>query len=192
MQVVLLEKGDNKQQVRKRGESQQLRLAIFEKISHSAGCHKRNRKVKYCVFRNCKDPADNADTIRKVLGFFSELFHIGKVLKYPVVIGDGKTYEYLRKLTLQYRPALDWLILFPGDWHICKNYQKVMMKIYWHASLKNMAEKAEIKSKILKSLEACANFQRTHNFLFQSFYAILKCQLEAFFDHLSINGHQNN
>ena len=46
-----------------------------------------------------------------------------------------------------------------------------------------MTGKAEIKNKILKSLEACGNFQRTHNFLFQSFHAILRCQLEAFFDH---------
>ena len=37
---------------------------------------------------------------------------------------------------------MNWLIPFPGDWHVCKNYQKVLRKIYWHAGLKDMAEKA--------------------------------------------------
>ena len=66
---------------------------------------------------------------------------------------------------------MNWLIPFPGDWHVCKNYQKVLMKIYWHAGLKNMAEKAGNKTKILNSLEKCGNFQKTHNFLIQSFHA---------------------
>ena len=61
--------------------------ASFEKISHSAGCHKGNRKVKYCVLESFKDRADNADAIRKL----SELFHTGKELKYRVIVGDSKT-----------------------------------------------------------------------------------------------------
>ena len=136
-----------------------------------------------------KDYADNADTIRKVLDFLSEMFKVSKDLKYLVVVGDGKTYEYLRKLKYQYRPAMNWLIPFPGDWHICKNYQKVLMKIYWHAGLKNMAERAGMKTKILNSLEKCGNFQRTHNFLIQSFHAILRCQIDAFFENLSADAY---
>ena len=132
-----------------------------------------------------KDPADNADTMLKILDFLSELFQVGKRLQYLEVVGDGKTYEYLRKLKYQYRPALNCLIPFPGDWHICKNYQKVLMKIYCHAGLKNMAENAGNKTKILNSLEKCGNFQRTHNLLIQSFHAILRCQIDAFFESLS-------
>ena len=49
------------------------------------------------------------------------------------------------------------------------------MKIYWHAGLKHMAEKASFKTGILNSLEKCGNFQRTHNFLVNSFHAILQC-----------------
>ena len=86
------------------------------------------------------------------------MFKVSKDLKYLVVFGDGKTYEYLRKLKYQYRPAMNWLIPFLGDWYICKNYQKVLMKIYWHAGLKNMAEKAGMKTKILNSLEKCGKF----------------------------------
>ena len=136
-----------------------------------------------------KDHADNSDTIRKVLDFLSEMFKVGKNLKYLVVVGDGKTYEYLRKLKYQYRPAMNWLIPFPGDWHVSKNY---LMKIYWHASLKNMAEKAGNKTKILNSLEKCGNFQRTHNFLIQSFHAVLHCQIDAFYESLSADTDKNH
>ena len=37
-----------------------------------------------------KDHADNSDTIRKDLDFLSEMFKVGKNLKYLVVVGDEK------------------------------------------------------------------------------------------------------
>ena len=52
---------------------------------------RETEKSNIVYLRVFKDPADNADTIRKVLNFLSELFHIGKELKYLVVVGDGKT-----------------------------------------------------------------------------------------------------
>ena len=62
----------------------------------------------------CKDPAENGNTMQRVLDFLSEMFDVGKVLKHLVVVGDAKTYEYLRKLKHQYRPALNWMFPFPG------------------------------------------------------------------------------
>ena len=161
---------------------------VFPSLKKSLTLQELERKTEpsnIVYLRVFKDPADNADTMQKILDFLSELFQVGKRLQYLVVVGDGKTYEYFRKLKYQYRPALNWLIPFSGDWHICKNDQKVLMKIYWHAGLKNMAENAGNKRKILNSLEKCGNFQRTHNFLIQSFHAILRCQIDAFFESLS-------
>ena len=117
-----------------------------------------------------KDPAN---TIQCAPDFLSKLFQVGKQLQDLVVVDDGKTYDYLRELNHQHKPALDWLISFRGDWHICINYQHVLMKIFWHPALKNMTEKAGLQSKVIISLENCGNFQRTHNFLLQSFHAIL-------------------
>ena len=51
-------------------------------------------------FKAFKDPADNADTMQKILDFLSELFQVGKKRQYLVVVGDRKTYEYLRKLSI--------------------------------------------------------------------------------------------
>ena len=72
------------------------------------------------------------------------------------------------------------------------NYQKVLMKIYWHAGLKHMAEKASPKTGILNSLEKCGNFQRTYNFLLNSFHAILRCQIDAFFENMSLDSDQHH
>ena len=82
-------------------------------------------KSNIVYLRLFKDPADNDDTMQRVSDFLSEMFDVGKVLKYLVVVGDGKTYEYLRKLKHQYKPALNWMIPFPGDWHICKKIKAV-------------------------------------------------------------------
>ena len=64
-----------------------------------------------------------------------------------MVVGDCKTYEHLRKLKYEYGTDLEWLIPFPGDWHTCKTFQKILMKIYWNVGLKNIAEKSRIKGK---------------------------------------------
>ena len=105
---------------------------VFPSLKNSMTLQELERKTEpsnIVYFKVFKDPADNADTMQKILDFLSELFRVGKKRQYLVVVGDRKTYEYLRKLKYQHRPALNWLIPFPGDWHICKNYQKVLIKI---------------------------------------------------------------
>ena len=62
-----------------------------------------------------------------------------------VVIGDAKTYELFQKLKDEYGRDLNWLIPFPGDWHILKNFQPVVFKIFGHAGLRSIAQKADVK-----------------------------------------------
>ena len=66
----------------------------------------------------------------------------GKTMRFSalVVVGDGKTYDLLVKLKGEYGSELDWVLPFPGDWHILKNYQRMIMKLYLDAGLKDFIE----------------------------------------------------
>ena len=74
--------------------------------------------------------ADNKDTILNTLALLQERLEIGTNVKYSGVVGDGKTYNHLHALKVEYGEELNWLIPLPGDWHILKNYQEVMVKVF--------------------------------------------------------------
>ena len=71
-------------------------------------------------------------------------------INYLLVIGDAKTFELLRKLKDEYVQDLEWLIPYPGDWLILKNFQPVVFKIFGHAGLRSIAQKAGVKEGTLR------------------------------------------
>ena len=54
---------------------------------------------------------------------------------YIVLEGVGKTYEHLIQIKNLYGPALQKLLIFPGDCHTLANYQPVLIKAYYNVSL---------------------------------------------------------
>ena len=54
--------------------------------------------------------ADNKDTIINTLALLQERLDIGSTCKYMGVIGDGKTYDHLHSLKVEYGEELNWLI----------------------------------------------------------------------------------
>lgn len=48
----------------------------------------------------------------------SEESYFGLQDEYLVIEGDQKLYEVLQSLKFEYGKELDWVIPFPGDWHM--------------------------------------------------------------------------
>ena len=86
-----------------------------------------------------------------------------------ILVGDGKTYQHFMNIKRQYKTPFEKLLIFPGDWHTLKNYQPILMKVYYNAGLRELAKSCGFRSATLKSLETCTNFKRTHCFLRKHF-----------------------
>ena len=116
--------------------------------------------------------ADSKSTLIKVLGNLHRIFVKDLKQKWVIVVGDAKTYDLLYSLRIEYGNHLNWLLPFPGDWHILFNYQKVLMKAFSDAGLIELAKEAGHCAETLTGLIQCSNFRRTHNFLLQTHEAL--------------------
>ena len=123
---------------------------------------------------------DSSDTMRHVPDILLQHASSKSQEDFVVLIGDGKTYEHLMDIKRLYGAELDKLLIFPGDWHILYNYQPVLMKIYYHAGLLELAKASGYRGETLTSLQKCTNFKRTHHFLFQVWQAIYRTMIIAF------------
>ena len=70
---------------------------------------------------------------------------------YLIVIGDGKTYEHLMNIKRLYGGELHKVLIFPGDWHTLYNFQKVLMKAYYSAGLKQIANETGFRAETLRA-----------------------------------------
>ena len=144
-------------------------------IEKSISCEKSR-----CGYLSILDEkADSVATIKIVLHDLCNRFQISTHLNHLIVIGDMKTFEYIMKVKIELGSSMDWVIPYPGDWHILKNFQEVIMKIYWDAGLKDLAKKTHFNMNLSK-LQTCGNFKKTHRFLMQSYEAIYMLQLKIF------------
>ena len=73
-----------------------------------------------------------------------------------------------------YGSDLDWLTPFIGDWHLLSNHQSVLMKVYYDAGIKELAESAGHRGETLTSIHRCSSFKRTHTFLLQAWEALYR------------------
>ena len=98
---------------------------------------------------------------------------------YVVLVGDGKTFQYLTKIKKKYGQALHKLIIYPGDWHLLKNFQEVLMKQYFHSGLQEIALASGFKASTLRALQACSHFKRTHIFLLNVWEAMYQQMVQS-------------
>ena len=67
------------------------------------------------------------------------------------------------------------MVPLPGDWHCLKNYQEVLLKIYFDAGLRDLAKASGYQPNSIGS-----NFTRTHHFLLEVWESIYRLLLSLF------------
>ncbi|CAC5380287.1 unnamed protein product [Mytilus coruscus] len=130
------------------------------------------------------ETADSKETVLKVLNILNDKFQVGQLTNYVVVVGDGKSYDHLIKLKSEYGENMDWVLAYPGDWHILKNVLPIFVKIYFNAGLKQLATKHH-HGATLKVLTECSKFAITHRFFIQAWEAVMRHQVKSFFEYKS-------
>ena len=123
--------------------------------------------------------ADSMETMSQVAEMVQQKL-IGTAQQQIILVGDGKRYQHLQQSKRVYGDALKNILIFPGDWHILKNFQQVLMKQYYHFGLKDIASNSGFRAETLSSLERCSNFKRTHNFLLQAWESLFLEMVESF------------
>ncbi|CAC5395272.1 KIF4 [Mytilus coruscus] len=139
----------------------------------------------------CYEQCDNKDTVKHSLEILHQNLNVGQDINHLVVVGDGKTYDLLVKLKGEYGSELDWVLPFPGDWHILKNYQRMLMKLYLDAGLKDFIEIFH-QGATANSVIQAVNFDKTHNFLLQFWESLFRFQIETVIKYFHFNHEQND
>ena len=117
---------------------------------------------------------DDKETLLNIVNqLYLEL--VAKNKKCVLLEGDQATYKRLQSIKAEYGNDLKWTVPFPGDWHILKNFQEVLIKIYYDAGLKELA----IASRYQPNSVVC-NFKRTHNFLLEAWESMYRHFMSLF------------
>lgn len=128
--------------------------------------------------------ADNKDTILHIISqLHAECKHSHK---YLVLEGDAKTYDTMQAIKYEYGQDLNWFIPVPGDWHLLKNYQICLMKPFFEAGLKDLADAGGYPT---KSIQSCSQFKRTHRFLLEAWQAMYHGMLQSFLANSPLDKH---
>ena len=94
-----------------------------------------------------------------------------------IVEGDAKLYEIFQSLKLEYGDELKWLLIYPGDWHLLKNYQIALVKPYFETGLKELAKACKYP---LAAIKSCSQFKRSHNFILEAWESVYRVMVERF------------
>ena len=140
-------------------------------------CRVERSAITYLSVLDAK--ADSKDTIMIVLQDVHQRYIEEKKKEWVLIEGDAKVYELIQSLKCEYGEELKWVLPYPGDWHLLKNYQRVLMKVYYDAGFKSLAEAAGYPC---AAIQSCSQFKRTHHFIMEAWEALYRVMIET---HLS-------
>ena len=128
--------------------------------------------------------ADCKDTLLQLAHTLREKFIVAQGMRWLVVEGDAKLYATVKSLKFEYGEELSWMIPYPGDFHLLMNYQKALMKPYFDAGLKSLAQAAGYP---VAAIQSCSQFQRTHRFILEAWEAIYRVMLLQYIQYSDDN-----
>ncbi len=131
--------------------------------------------------------ADRKDTLMSMLHDLYQQLVVDQKRQWVVVEGDAKLYDILQSIKFEYGGELAWMVPYPGDWHLLKNYQIALMKPYYDAGLKALAKAAGYP---LAAIKSCSQSKRTHKFLLEVWEAVYRVMLTTFLSNTP--DHQTN
>ena len=70
---------------------------------------------------------------------------------------------------------MSWLIPFPRDWHVLKNFQEVLQKVYFDGGLLDLAKSCGYQPNSIGT-----NFKRTHHFIVETWESLFRYFLSSF------------
>ena len=158
-------------------EPQKNFLNIQDYFSVTRVTHTEKSNVIYLQVKDAI--ADTKDTMMDMLHELHQQYVVEQNHRWLIVEGDAKIYEILQSLKFEYGEELLWVIPYPGDWHMLKNYQIALMKPYFDAGLKSLAQAAGYP---VAAIQSCGQFKRTHNFLLEAWEATYRAMLAMFLE----------
>ena len=132
-------------------------------------------KTSIIYFKVLDEKCDNKETLLSIINDLYVEFILSGKKTHVILEGDQATYERLHSIRLEYGNESKWLVLFPGDWHFLKNYQEVLLKIYFEAGLSDLARASGYLPRSVGT-----NFKRTHRFLLESWEALYRVLMKYF------------
>ena len=126
-------------------------------------------------FKVLDQKCDDKETLLNIISDLYEEFILSNKKEWVILEGDQATYERLQSIKREYGNDLTWMVPFPGDWHFLKNFQEVLLKIYFDAGLCDLAK----ASKYLPN-SIGTNFKRTHHFLLECWESLYRHFLNIF------------
>ena len=104
--------------------------------------------IVFCRVEKCQ--ASNIDDVCKYLIKSKEELKVGQP-GFPtqvVVIGDQQTYSLAKTLLKKYPNEFDWVILYPGDWHMLKLAAETIRDMIWDGGLQFLAKNCKFTKEV--------------------------------------------
>ncbi len=132
-------------------------------------------KTSIIYYKVLDEKCDTKETLLSIINDLYTEFILSGKKTHVILEGDQATYERLHSIRVEYGNESKWLIIFPGDWHFLKNYQEVLIKIYFDAGLSDLARSSGYLPRSIGT-----NFKRTHRFLLEAWEALYRVLLRYF------------